>query len=177
MRYKSIVLFLFLSVANYASADQIVSFNLTGGGQTLSFSFSGSAPEVNEGDDFYVNNVSFTFGTRSAVASEIAFYDTAVGGGFALGDANGNILDNLAFTGDQVFVGSTSMPSFGGGPYNLASYFGDPTPLQLLVVSAAQPPATAITPEPTPAVLLGTGTLSLLALCGISRTTRKQITV
>ena len=160
MKHKLILLLFFLSAANSAFADQVLNFTLTGGSQTLSFTLPTNPVEVNEGDDFYATNVSFMLGNTSGVASEVAFYDIAVGGGFAFGDASGNILDNLAFTGNQVFMNTTSMPSFGGGPYNLTSYFGDPTPLELQEFTS-QPTSPAVTPEPSSGVLLAIGILAL----------------
>ena len=168
------LLLLTLSLPGCALADTTYQFNLTGGDQTLSFSLPSDPSTTNEGDDFYVTNVPYVLGGVSGQAYEVAFYDTTVGGGFAFGDASQNILNDLAYVGDQIFQGTTSMPVFIDGSFNLTSYFGDPTPLQLEVQSINTPSLPTPTPEPNALVLLGTGGVALAALKSLKQRATKR---
>jgi len=142
------VSFALLAAFALPTAARADNFVISGGGSTLTFSLASSPTPSSAGaNSFDVSDVAATF--NGAPATDGVSFFTAASGG--LSDAYFGDL-----SGDQLFTGSVSDPTFTPGIYTLSD--SDGLPYGMVTISK--------TTEPKSLFLFGTGALGLI---GISR--------
>lgn len=156
----SLLLFAFTLILPLAAhADGIDDFVLTGAGNTITFSlpsspgFSNSLGAGGAYAGFFVTDpFSVTINGQTAPGS-IEFYSgqVIVRGGFTLFN------NNLTVDEAVLYNGSLTDPTFLTGSFNLRNFYGSGDPYLLTIT-----PETATVPEPSPLLLLLTGSIGLI---------------
>ena len=124
------------------------------GNATAVFSLNSSpTPSSNGPDDFTITGVNGTF-NGAPTTFDLLFYDTAESGGF-------DISGLLSLSGDQLFTGSTSSPSFILGTFPLSTYGSTDKAFSLTISSSD-----GAVPEPASWTMM---LLGLAALGGAAR--------
>ena len=107
-----------ISLVPSAASAATYLFNLTGNGQTASFSLNSSpVPTASGTNDFTLGSVSGTY-NGSPTLFTILFYDTSLSGGLDL-NSGGPL---LSLAGPQLFTGTTANPTFILGNFVLSTY-------------------------------------------------------
>ena len=153
-----------ISLPIAAHADPIDDFILTYGfGDTITFSLPASPPVFGPSNPLLFETfpvlLSFDpafFGNKN-LDGQLVFYSESLGGGlkFIISHPGGGPTE-LTDHGDLLYSGTTAEPTFLTGTFNV----GD-----VLTIT----PQTGPAPEPSPLVLLATGTLGILCLRGTLR--------
>lgn len=132
-------------------------FTLTAPGQVSVFTIAATPTAIPNGpNDFVVNGISTTTnGVTTTTAYD--FYTTFFGGGFT----NLTSIPTQDYFGTQLFSGTTTNPTFISGVYSLSSMAAGDIPDSTLTISG--PTGTAVTPEPSSFILLGTGAIGAFA--------------
>ena len=161
-----------LALPAVAHADTLETFTTTGHGLDLSFSLPASPTPSGSmaGLYFYIGDLSFVENGVSMSASNVYFYNKAnADGGFDLENAKGFVIDGLDFYGPQLYTNGVKNPTFKEGDFNLTG--GPACQIETDAVSEdgpssnckyklnISPETTAVTPEPSSLMLLGTGLL------------------
>ena len=109
---------------------------------------------------YELNNVPLT-----VVPSEITFFTLADGGMFGVTIGSGFTADEFSFEGDQLFGGTTAVPLFAAGEYNITGVtYSDPANFDSLAAIGN----VSVTPAPEPSTLL-------LISCGLAALTSRKL--
>ena len=160
----SLAALLFPVAASAASTD---TFHLVGHDLDIRFSIAAN-PEPESSDPsigFFLDDVRFTANGTRYTAAPADFFVSDVGGGFAFQD-DGDLIQYFSFSGPQLFTGPVDHPTFTTGNFTVQAVFcpgsdpeGPPVSCTLPSYDLSITGQTAVTPEPSTLLLLGTGVL------------------